>query len=308
MQKKSLLSLLILPVIWGGYYVATNAAVSRMSVFSVGIVIRFFAMLLLTAIMVKKGEIKELFKIKSIWKSLILIGILGFLLDITAFLGLSLCPAGIGTVLLKSDIVFVNFISVVFYRYRFSKGDWFYTIVMLLGIVLTLGIDFSNVQLGGAGNFLFIASALFVSINAFVIQGVLHRKKGPVSGNVVAFYNNFITLILFTGFACFNGDIIQLGKFGESTYLTAALLLAALGQTLVYVVYYHNLRCFPVWIVKVFLLLMPVVTAVLSYFVFDEKLVGVQYLGMAIVLLCAGGIVLEQRKKEKLQAKPQPEP
>lgn len=299
MRTKSMGCLIALPFIWGIYYVASNAAVSHMSVFSVGIVIRFITMLILTLFMCIRGQLGELLKIQHVWGRLIVIGVLGFLLDVTAFIGLSLCPAGIGTVLLKCDILFVNLISIVFYHYHFCKMDWMYTFVMLAGVVLVMNIDFATVEFGGIGNLFFILSALFVSINAFVIKSVQHDKVNSLSDNVVAYYNNFITLLFFVGFAGFTGDIVQLGKLGNDRYVTLALLIASLGQTFVYILYYYNLRRFPVWIVKIFLLLMPIVVTVISYFVFEETMTLNQYVGAAIILIGAVGILEEQKKKNK---------
>lgn len=305
MEKKSVVPLLVLPLVWGCYYVASNASVEHMSVFSVGIVIRFVTMILLTVLMLTRGEMKALLDVDHVWPRLILIGILGFLLDVTAFIGLTLCPAGIGTVLLKTDILFVNLISVVVYHYRFSGKDWLFTLIMLGGVVLVMGVDFSRANMGGVGNIFFILSAMFVSINAFVIKSVQHDGIHPVSDNVIAYYNNFITMLFFIAFAGAHGDIAQLAKIGRDRYLTVALLAASVGQTLVYLIYYHNLRNFPVWIVKVFLLLMPVVATVICFFLFGEKMIGSQYLGMAIILLGAAGILVEQgRKKQSVLISP----
>lgn len=295
-MKRSFACLLILPVVWGCYYVASNLAVEQMSVFAVGIVIRLTTLVLLTAIMVLRRQLRDLFRIKYVWKKLLLIGTMGFLLDSTAFLGLTMCPAGIGTIILKTDIIFVNVISVVLYHYRFQIRDWILTILMLMGIVLVLGIDFENVDMGGAGNLFFVASALFVSINAFIIKSAQHDSRNPVSDNVVAYYNNLVTLILFTITAYFRGDLEQLSGIGRHRDLVEALAVASVGQTLIYLFYYYNLRRFPVWIVKVFLLFVPIVAAVIGFALFDEKLSALQLLGMAVVLSCAGGIVWGQRE------------
>lgn len=297
MGKKSLACLLILPLVWGCYYVASNLAVERMSVFAVGIVIRLVTMILLTLLMAARGQLAQLFHVRFVWKKLLLVGLLGFLLDSTAFLGLTYCPAGIGTVILKTDVIFVNLISVFVYHDRFKLRNWALTLVMLAGIVLVLGIDFGNVEIGGAGNLFFVASALFVSINAFVIKSAQHDRKNPVSDNVVAYYNNFVTLILFTIAAAAMGDMDQLAALGRDTKLTAALSAASFGQTLIYLLYYYNLRRCPVWLVKVFLLLVPVVAAVVGFFLFGQKLGALQLIGMVAVLACAGGIVAGQREK-----------
>ncbi|MGE4276526.1 MAG: DMT family transporter [Lawsonibacter sp.] len=299
-NNRSTGTLLLLPLIWGCYYVASNAAVKHMSVFPVGIIIRFLTLLLLTALMAGRGQLKELLRVQFVWPRLLLIGTLGFLLDVTAFIGLTLCPAGIGTVLLKCDILFVNLISVLFYHYRFSKKDWLFTLVMLGGVVLVIGIDFGHVNVGGVGNIFFILSALFVSINAFVIKGVQHDDRNPVGDNVVAYYNNVVTMLYFIGFSFFRGELGQLQAFGHEHYVTVALSLAAIGQTLIYVVYYYNLRRYPVWLVKVFLLLMPLVATLLSFLLFGQMLSPLQLAGMAVVLLGAAGIIMEQGKKSHL--------
>lgn len=77
-----------------------------------------------------------------------------------------------------------------------------------------------------------------------------------------------------------------------------AALLAGLGQTGIYLVYYYDLRRFPVWIVKVFLLLMPIVSTILAFVLFGQTMSANQYIGMAVVLLGAFG-VLNAAEKEK---------
>jgi drug/metabolite transporter (DMT)-like permease len=298
MKVKSIIPLVLLAFIWGGYYVVSHIALEHMSVFTVGIVIRFITFIVLTIIMYRKKELKSLLQVQGILKRLVLIGTLGFLLDITAFIGLSLSPAGSGTALLKCDILFVNLISVVIYKQKFTKFEWLYTFVMLFGVLKVLDINLSNLKLGNKGDIFFILSALFISINAFVIKSVQKDKHNPAKDNVVAYYNNFFTMTFFTITALIMGDIGQLKLIGSDLSLALALLLAGLGQTGVYIVYYYDLRRFPVWIVKVFLLLMPVVASVLSFLLFKEVMNTGQYIGIAIVLLGAFGIVVEQRKKE----------
>ncbi len=300
MKIKQTAPLILLAFIWGCYYIASQKAVSEMSVFTVGIVIRFITMLLLTAIMIKRHEIKLLFKTKGILLRLILIGVLGFSLDLTAFIGLSLSHAGAGTALLKCDIIFVNLMSVIIYKEKFTKLDWTYTFIMLFGVLMVMGIDFSKFKIGNKADIFFILSALFVSINAFVIKSVQLHKKNPAADNVVAFYNNFITMLLFFVTSVFMGTMGQLGLLARNRPLLIAALAAGLGQTLIYIVYYYNLRRYPVWIVKVFLLLMPIVATIVAFLLFGDVMVTGQYIGMAIVLAGAFGILIEQKKKAEM--------
>lgn len=295
MKVKKIAPLLILAVIWGSYYVASQQTVKQMSVFTTGIVIRFLTMILLLVIMQRKDELKALKHVKGVLPKLLLIGVLGFLLDLTAFIGLSLSPACAGTALLKCDIIFVNLISVIIYKRKFSKWDWIFSLVMLFGVFMVLNADFTKFQFN-IGYLFFILSALFVSINAFVIKSAQLDRNNPQPDDVVAFYNNFVTMILFTATACAMGVIGDLAKLGSSGTLVLSSVLAGLGQTGIYLVYYYDLRHFPVWIVKVFLLFMPIVAALISFLLFGEKLIAIQYLGIAVVLLGALGILVMQQR------------
>lgn len=301
-MNRKIIPLLLLPVIWGSYYVASHEALRFLSTFPVGIVIRLLTMIFLTVIMWRRKELGTLLQVHGVFKRLVCIGVLGFLLDATAFIGLSMASAGLGTVLLKCDILFVNLISVFVYRQKFTSFDWIATFVMLFGVVLVLGIDPAELDVVNVGNIFFILSALFVSINAFVIKSVQLDPVNPVSDDVVAYYNNFVTMLLFiiTSFA--TGDITQLSSISENSYLAGALFLSGVGQTLIYMVYYYNLRRFPVWQVKIFLLLMPIISALLSFALFGDTMSGIQYVGMAVVLLGAMSILVEQHLQEQKAA------
>lgn len=298
MKVKQTAPLLALAFIWGSYYVASQQAVSAMSVFSAGVVIRLITLLLLTTIMWKKGELPLLLKTERVRKRLFLIGILGFLLDLTGFLGLRLSTVGSGACLLKCDILFVNLISVIIYKEKFSKKEWICTFIMLFGVMLVMGIDFRHFRLGGGGDLFFVLSALFISINAFVIKSVQLDKKNPTPDNVIAYFNNGITMLLFIVTSMVLGTFSQIFELGNAPETMAALGFAGFGQTLIYVVYYYNLRRNPVWIVKIFLLLMPIVSAVLGFLLFKETMVFNQYMGAIVVLGGALGVLMEQGKKQ----------
>ena len=302
-MRARLIPLLALPVIWGGYYVASHEALSVMSVFSVGIVIRVLTLVLLTALMAAQGELKSLLQARYVWKWLAMIGLMGFLLDTTAFIGLQLSPAGIGTALLKCDVLFVNLISVLVYKERFTALDWGLSLVMLLGVFLVLEIDFAHLDLFNVGNVFFILSALFVSINAFLIKEVQHHPTHPAGDGTIAYYNNLITLVLFSLAALVTRQVGEVGRIAGNGGLALALLLSGVGQTLIYIVYYYDLRHEPVWLVKVILLLMPLVAAVLGLLLFGDGMSAVQMAGFAIVLTGALFILLTHSRRQAQPSK-----
>jgi drug/metabolite transporter (DMT)-like permease len=295
------LSLLTLSLVWGSYYVANRISLQYLSPFFVGLVVRAVTFVLLLTLMVFKRQVKRLFRVKGILPRLLLIGILGFSLDITAFIGLRLSSAANGAVLLKADILFANLITIFFLKERFSYRDWLYTVAILFGVGLVMNIDLVNFRFEGVGDVFFLLSAFFVSLNAFVIKSVQLDRVNPASDNVVAFYNNFVTMIIFSLIFLLSDKGSSLSAVRENSYLILSLMYAGAMQTTVYLLYYFNLRRLPVWLVMITLLLMPVFATVISFFLLKEGLKPFQILGMLIVLICTAGIIIEQKRKRELK-------
>ncbi|PNE23365.1 membrane protein [Mesotoga sp. Brook.08.YT.4.2.5.1] len=295
------LSLLTLSLVWGSYYVANRVSLQYLSPFFVGLVVRAVTFLLLIILMTFKRQVKELFKVKGILSKLLLIGVLGFSLDITAFIGLRLSSAANGAVLLKADVLFANLITIFFLKERFSYRDWLYTGGVLLGVGLVVNIDLVNFRFEGIGDIFFLLSAFFVSLNAFVIKSVQLDRVNPASDNVVAFYNNFITMGIFAIIFFLSDKGASLPTVRENSFLVLPLLYAGAMQTFIYLLYYFNLRRLPVWLVKITLLMMPVFATIISFLLLKEGLKLIQVLGMIIVLMCTAGIIIEQKRKKELK-------
>ncbi|MGC9321400.1 MAG: DMT family transporter [Kosmotogaceae bacterium] len=296
-----LLSLLTLSLVWGSYYVANRVSLQILSPFFVGLVVRAVTFVLLLTLMAFKRQVKELFRVKWILPKLLLIGILGFSLDITAFIGLRLSSAANGAVLLKSDVLFANLITIFFLKERFGYRDWLYTGAILFGVCLVMNIDLVDFRLGGIGDLFFLLSAFFVSLNAFVIKSVQLDRVNPVSDNVIAFYNNFITMGIFSVIFFLSDKGSSLSTVRENGDLLFPLTYAGAMQTMIYLLYYFSLRRLPVWLVKITLLMMPVFATIISFLVLKEGLRLIQVFGMIIVLICTAGIIIEQKRKRELK-------
>jgi drug/metabolite transporter (DMT)-like permease len=299
MNGKSVASLLILNLVWGSFYVANKFSLTTLSPIFVGTSVRFLAMLFLLIYIFLKGDLKNLFGVKPVLHKLIVIGILGFSLDITAFLGLQLSTASNASILLKADVLFTNLISVFVFKQKFTKKDWLLTAVILFGTFLVIDVDFTNFHLNGIGDFLFIVSAFCVALNGFVIKSVQHDKRVEVKDTTVAFYNNSITFVIFLLLFLIFERQVPVAEIQSNSMVIFSVLYTGLMQTAIYVLYYYNLRILPVWIVRIMLLLMPIVASAISYFVLGETLGWMQVVGMATVILGTMGIILEHRGRKK---------
>lgn len=306
MSSKSVLSLLLLNIVWSSFYVANRFSLLKLSPVFVGVTVRFLALIILLLFIFLKGYQKNLLKIRLILPKLLLIGILGFSLDITAFLGLQLSTASNAAILLKSDVLFTNLISIIIFKQRFTKVDWILTGLILLGTILVIDIDFSDFRLNGIGDLLFILSALFVALNGFIIKSVQSDNRAEVKDTTVAFYNNLITFIIFFVVMIFFEKNIPIKTIEQNPLLILSLIYTGIMQTAIYILYYYNLRILPVWIVRITLLIMPVFASLIGFFLLGESLTGIQIIGMIIVLLSTMGIILIQRKKRRNDSKSKP--
>jgi drug/metabolite transporter (DMT)-like permease len=294
---KKYTNVFILSIVWAAYYVAGGIANKAVNPLVTGVIVRFVTFVLLTSVMLFKGTLKQLFHVGNVLPKLICVGILGFLLDITAFIGLRYGSSATGTVLLKTDVIMVNFVSVLLYKTKLTKKDWIFTVTMLAGVLVILQVNPLDMQFKVTDLF-FLLSAAFVTTNAFLIKHIQTRENVSVSNDVIAYYNNFITMIIFIITALVTGNMQSTGlSFDGSIWFV--LILTGIGQFFIYFFYYKSLRALPVWIVKVVLLLVPVFSWILELIFLNKTLSISNLVGSTIVLGSAACLLNEQRDKER---------
>ena len=285
-------------VSWSAYYAASKVLVGAAgSPLTAGFLLRAAALVFLTAQLLLDGSFARLFHQGKAVKILLLIGIFGFLLDLFANLGYARGSLSTGTALLKTDVLMVNLVTVVLYKKKLYLSDWLGTLVMLLGVLLVLGVDFGSMRLNPYDLF-FLLSAGCVTANAFIIKKA--QEKYHEDADMISYYNNFVVLLLFGTAAALGGE---LGSFRPES-LKGLWWLAALGglaQTGIYFFYYRNLKSHEVWEVKLALLLMPVLSCFIGVFFLNETLTGKKLLGIAVVLLGAALLLLRGKLHPKTE-------
>ena len=277
---------------WSIYYAVSKVVVNATgSALLAGFLLRTAALVFLTAQLLLDGSFTRLFHQGKAMRILLMIGVFGFLLDLFANLGYAGGSLSTGTALLKTDVLMVNLVSVILYKKKLYASDWLGTFVMLLGVLLVLGVDFGSMSLNLYDLF-FILSAMCVTANAFIIkraQDMYHEDA-----DMISYYNNFVVLLLFGTTAAATGDLggFDWASLGKLWWL---VLLGGLAQTGIYFFYYRNLKKYEVWVVKLCLLLMPVVSCFIGVFFLSEELTAKKMLGILIVLAGAAVLLLRSR-------------
>ena len=288
-ELKYTLMVIGMVVAWSIYYAVSKILVDATgSALLAGFLLRSAALLFLTAQLLANGNLRALFRQGRTVLILIVIGVFGFLLDLFANLGYAGGSLSTGTALLKTDVLMVNLATVILYHKRLYLSDWLGTLIMLFGVLLVLGVDFGGMTLR-VTDLYFLLSAACVSANAFIIKEA--QEKYHKDTDMISYYNNAVVLLLFAGSAALHGDFhLPLPAFRGFWPL---VFLGGLAQTGIYFFYYRNLKHFDVWLVKLYLLLMPVLSCFIGVFFLGEELTGKKLLGILVVL--AGAAVILQR-------------
>lgn len=255
-----------------------------------GFLLRVAALVFLTVQLVADGSFQRLFRQRGkALAILFLIGTFGFLLDLFANLGYLHGSLSTGTALLKTDVLMVNLATVIIYKKKLYPSDWLGTAIMLTGVLLVLGVDFGGMEIHVTDLF-FLLSAACVSANAFIIKAA--QEKYGEDSDMISYYNNFTVLALFGAASAATGAF-RADALGTIPHFWPLVALGGLAQTGIYFFYYRNLKHFEVWLVKLYLLLMPVLSCFIGVMFLGEELTGTKLLGIAVVL--AGAAVILQR-------------
>ncbi|MCR5844430.1 MAG: DMT family transporter [Oscillospiraceae bacterium] len=285
---------------WSIYYAVSKVMVNATgSALLAGFLLRSAALVFLTIQLLADGSFSRLFHQGKAVFILVLIGVFGFLLDLFANLGYANGSLSTGTALLKTDVLMVNLATVFLYKKKLYFSDWVGTVIMLIGVLLVLGVDFDGMELH-VTDLYFLLSAACVTANAFIIKAA--QEKYHEDADMISYYNNLVVLLLF-GFSAAAAGHFKPGWLDNVKNLWWLIALGGLAQTGIYFFYYRNLKHFEVWIVKLYLLLMPVVSCFIGVFFLHEELTPKKLLGILVVL--AGAAVILMRGKINHE-KPQP--
>ena len=277
-------------VSWSIYYAVSKIVVDATgSALLAGFLLRTAALVFLTLQLLLDSSFSRLFHQGKAVLILVTIGVFGFLLDLFANLGYAGGSLSTGTALLKTDVLMVNLVTVILCHKKLYVSDWLGTLVMLAGVLLVLGVDFGGMELHPTDLF-FLLSAACVTANAFIIKAA--QEKYHEDADMISYYNNFVVLLLFGSTAAAAGQI-RPAAMDFSPAFWALIALGGLAQTGIYFFYYRNLKHFEVWLVKLYLLLMPVLSCFIGIFFLNESLTAKKMLGILVVL--AGAAVILQR-------------
>jgi len=276
---------LVNAVAWGGELVLmklfmehASAPVAAFHMYAV------CSVFLLLHVLVRKRLTRKYLRVG--WSRLLLIGFLGSFINLFMFIGVKLSDPTSAAIVQRIQILFAILLGWLALRERPRWGDLPALVGMAAGFIV-LQMPLEKLHLATVGNFLVLASAFLIALNALLIKAL--ARAVPVE--LIALANSCIISLSMVAIAGCAGHDLGVAVRGDGGYL---LLWIGLGMGFLasasFVAYYYALKKLAIWQVSMTFLMIPVVSGVLQWTFLDAPVTGRQVLGM--VLVSAGAVVL----------------
>jgi drug/metabolite transporter (DMT)-like permease len=174
---------------------------------------------------------------------------------------------------------------------------------MFVGLALVVEVD--KFGWGGhiVGDLMMVAAALGFSINAFVIRHImLVMDESPV-----ALYNHFISALGFLGLALVTGDLARTAEVFSDAKAWIGMAVLGVLICVSLPLYYVALRRMHVWKLRMFMLSTPVLTAVIEWPLWGEKLSWSQMVGALIILASLAVLIQMEWRMTRRSSTPKAE-
>lgn len=242
--------------------------------------------------------LKRLQKIKKDdLKYFILVSVFNpFLYFIGESYGIKFVSSTLTAVIIATIPLFTSFTSSYFLNERITKMN-------ALGILVSIiGVGFVMFNKGGAVEAsVFGIGMLCVAVAAAIgYSFVLKKLTSRYNSITIVTYHNFIGIFLFAPLF-FIIDFAEFKQTGFSADAWVPLLeLAVFGSSFAFIFFTYAIQHIGIGKANAFTNLIPVITAIIAYFVLDEIL---NLNKIAGILLVIGGLFLSQIKTNGLRAK-----
>jgi drug/metabolite transporter (DMT)-like permease len=227
-------------------------------------------------------------------RGLLLMGVVSLLINVCLFLGMRWTTATNGALLYRMDLLFVILIGQVLGLERINRAGWLIMPLMLTGMALLMQVQHMNLHGHARGDILVVTAAFGYAANAFIIRRILQH----LDELVVAFYNYLLSGLGFGIVAVGQGFQMPAAASAHLAPWGALLALGAAGAVSL-PLYYAALHRMPVWKLRVFMLLSPLMAATADWLLWRHHLHGMQWCGAGLLLGGAVALILNEARADR---------
>ncbi len=236
---------------------------------------------------IKKGDLKY-FILVSIFNP--------FLYFIGESYGIKYVSSTLAAVIIATIPLFTSFTSSYFFKEKITKMNSIGILVSIIGV----GLVIFNKQEAAEASFFGLGMLWFAVAAAIGYTLVLKKLASRYNPTSIVTYHNFIGIFLFAPLF-FIIDFPEFKQTGFSSEAWIPLLeLAIFGSSFAFIFFTFSIQRIGVGKANAFTNLIPVITAIIAYFVLDEILSINKITGISLVI---GGLFLSQIKTNNFRHK-----
>jgi drug/metabolite transporter (DMT)-like permease len=280
------ISLILSMLFWGYTFVAFKFALESFKPISIiffRLIISVVFLYILARVMGKLQKIK-----KADYGYFVLLAFLEpFLYFLGESFGLTYVSPTMGAVIIAIIPLIVPIAAYLMYRERLTVLNWVGLIVSFVGVIAVVFSSEAEIIPRLKGVLLLFLAVLSAVGYSMTVKGLSHKYNGFT----ITAYQNGLGIILFLPlFLWFDAGTILSVRPSPMAW-TSLLYLAIFGSSLTFVLFTFAIREIGVSRSNIFSNLIPVFTAVFSFFLMNEEMPGLKVAGIFIVLI---GVFLSQ--------------
>ncbi len=231
--------------------------------------------------------------------SLLVMGVVAIVLNLLWYNAMRWTTATNAALLFRLDLVFVVLIGTWLGLERIRLPQALLLLLMLAGLAVFTEIQHFDLSGHLVGDAMVVGAACGYAINAFIIRRILTAMDALS----VSLYNLSFSGLGFAAVAWARGEYAELPRVGSQA--TAWLWIAALGlaTAISLPLYYAALARMPVWKLRTWMLLAPLLVAAVEWQVWGLTISPVQACGGVVMLVGLAALIhLEQSQPEIVQS------
>ena len=289
MKIKTFLELLALVLIWSGSWIAIKWGLTEIPPYSLA----FFRFLVACPVIVAITYYLEGSKSLKINKNEIItfsiLGLLGVTLtQAIQVYALKFTSAINSSILINFNVPFIAILAMIFLGESLNKKTAFGIFVSFIGaVIIVVNGSLSGFQRINIGDVLIVLAGAFWGAYSVVGKKIMEERT-PLS--VTSFSFLFGTIFLFP-MALFESKFSFIGRVTELG-IGSVLYLSLFCSVFAYICWNRSMKCEKASNVAMFLYFVPVVTAIMAWFLLGEVITIFTVIGGAFVIL---GVYLAER-------------
>lgn len=281
--------LLLAMLFWGMSFIGTKYSLQALQPISIVLVRLIISCAFLIILGKLSGSLNKLRK-KHIHWFIILAFFEPFLYFIGETYGLKYVSPTIGSILIATIPLFVPWGAWLFFRDKINFKNFLGIVISVVGVFFTMlnkDFQFTSSVLG-------VSLVMVAVISAIAYTLIIRYIANDYSPLTIITYQNLLGIPFFVPlFFIFDFPVFSFASINYSLWIVL-FLLGIFPSSFSYMFYTYAVREIGVSRTSVFINLIPIVTAIASYFLFNETFTFVKIIGIVIVII---GLFIAQNAK-----------